>query len=33
MPRPFSAVIVMLGSTTAGSTCFLLHNRTGGRHA
>src|SRR5258707_4274949 len=29
----FSAVIVRLGSTAAGSTCFLLHNRTGGRHA
>jgi len=25
MPRPFSAVIVMLASTAAGSTCFLLH--------
>ena len=33
MPRHFSAVIEMLGSTAAGSTCFLLHNRTGGRHA
>ncbi len=32
MTRPLSAVIVMLGSTSAGSTCFLLHNRTGGRH-
>jgi dodecin len=25
MPRPFSIDVVMLGSISAGSTCFLLH--------
>jgi hypothetical protein len=25
MPRPFSTDIAMLGSTSAGSSCFLLH--------